>query len=628
MGEGETISEHEGADMSKVVVAGGSGFLGQHLVHELLRHRVHVVLLCRGTRHLQHRFQHFRIFSDDEAKTRCQSAGKGGLLQVVHCDLTTGFVHEDLREAATGAVALINLVGIKREEKHGEEQSFHGVHVNCVKYLLGICKELAIPRVVHVSVLSSRFDDREVSSYHHTKWKAEELILKRHEQGDFKSCLIVRPSVIWGRGDDTVRNLCRGMKHCAIFPLPGNGSGVQQPVHVSDVVRVVLESGLGLPLFPPTAESERGERDSVGECGEEDVHVERLGSGCEIIDVAGPKKMTVRELVQTAAEGVGLPTRIIPTPVAVVSLLCTVMGRLLSDPLITPAQLRMLVEGMHLEEEDGKESHGSEGKAVRHESVKGTVQLTPAAVADLEAEVPPLFGFSTRLLRTQTDQQMVQRRFSSLFPTVLFLVPVLLILFTSLVDIVPVFMLRLSTMHLVSVLLIFGLFPRAVLSMFHPTARGLGKAVLFALGTALLCMAGTLVLPFLMQDYDAQEQQLGGFWHTEELGTVTKVVLTTALLIPAEELLRAALMLSFAAFFSKRPALAHLSSWFSCVLASLVWGCMNVVTLGSSVAPVIFMASVIMGSLWSAMFMVNGFDLVSAWLFHVIWDAVMIWFLF
>lgn len=611
---------HGNGGLATVLVAGGSGFLGQHVVQELLRYRIHVVLLCRGTRDLRAHFQQFRVFSSDEARARGNGKGRGGSLQVVHCDLTTGFLHEDLREAARGAVALINLVGIKREEKHGEEQSFHGVHVNCVKYLLGLCKELAIPRVVHVSVLSSRFDSDEVSSYHHTKWKAEELILKRHEQGDLKSCLIIRPSVIWGRGDDTVRNLCRGMKHCALFPLPGAGSGLQQPVHVDDVVRVVVDDGLGLPPLPQGTGEEL-------QFSDRSVDVTHWGEECKIIDVAGPRVMSVRELIRTAADGVGLPVRIIPTPVPVIRLLCTVMAKVLSDPLITPAQLRMLVEGMHFDEVE-RTTVTEDGVKITHKAIKGRKELTPSAVAELEGEIPPLFGFSTRLLRTQTDQQMVQKTFSSLFPSVILLVPVLLLLFVTLTDVIPIFMVRLAVMHCISVLLIVALFPRAVMSMFHPSIRGLGKATVAAVGTGILCLAGTFVLPYLLHNYERQEVQLGGFWRTEELAMVTKVFLTAFVLIPSEELMRASLLLSFAAFFSKRPALAHLSSWFSCILASTVWGCMNVVTLGSQVAPVIFLASVMMGSLWSAIFVVNGFDLLSAWLFHVLWDAIMIYFLF
>ena len=55
---------------------------------------------------------------------------------------------------------------------------------------------------------------------------------------------IIRPCVIFGPGDDTIRNLTRSIKHLPFFPLitPNDGHlPIHAPVHVQDVARVVVE---------------------------------------------------------------------------------------------------------------------------------------------------------------------------------------------------------------------------------------------------------------------------------------------------------------------------------------------------------------------------------------------------
>ena len=186
----------------KVAIAGGSGFVGRHVV-EALRARGHAVLvLARGQR------------------------GVPLGAELVRCDLA----HEPVPAGAlAGCEALVNLAGIKREEGG---QTFEAVHVGATRRLLAAGAEAGIRRFVHVSVVCSRPDPR--LPYHETKWRAEEAV--RASGLDFT---ILRPAVIYGPGDDMVTHLVRMIRFSPLFPVVGRGDSILQPVDVRDVAEAV-----------------------------------------------------------------------------------------------------------------------------------------------------------------------------------------------------------------------------------------------------------------------------------------------------------------------------------------------------------------------------------------------------
>ena len=124
-----------------------------------------------------------------------------------------------------GSDALINLVGIKREEG---TQTFARVHVDATRRLLATAKALGLRRFVHVSVVCSRPDAR--SGYHDTKWRAEQLV--RASGLEFT---ILKPAVVYGPGDDMVTHLVKMIRFAPVFPVVGRGDAILQPVHVQDV---------------------------------------------------------------------------------------------------------------------------------------------------------------------------------------------------------------------------------------------------------------------------------------------------------------------------------------------------------------------------------------------------------
>lgn len=71
-----------------------------------------------------------------------------------------------------------------------------------------------------------------------TRLAAEETI-----QSSTLAWTIIRPTMIYGGPDDrNMARMLRALRHCPVLPLPGGGRHLQQPVHVEDLAAVLLRA--------------------------------------------------------------------------------------------------------------------------------------------------------------------------------------------------------------------------------------------------------------------------------------------------------------------------------------------------------------------------------------------------
>ena len=305
-----------------VLVAGGSGFLGRHVLAELIARGHEVTALDRGRR----------------------PAPPG--VRRIAVDLAT----EDVpAEALAGVGAIVNLVGIKRA---AGEHTFEAVHVQATRKLVDAARAAGVRRFIHVSVVGSRPDA--TSAYHDTKWRAEALV---RESGLLAT--ILRPGVIYGRGDDMISHLVRMIRCAPVFPIVGRGSSLLQPVDVRDVAAVAA-SALERP------------------------------SAAGMYDVVGPERLPLRQVVRTVAEGLGLPLAILPTPSAWMRPVVRVWSRLSAAALSTPSQLRMLEDGMVGDPEPARRELGLEPRAFTTRAVQeaaGAIPEVPSSLGGTAAVV-------------------------------------------------------------------------------------------------------------------------------------------------------------------------------------------------------------------------------------------------
>jgi uncharacterized protein YbjT (DUF2867 family) len=229
--------------MEKILVLGGTGFVGRHICEKLARLNIRVTVPTRR-------------------RGNAQSVQSLPMLDVLEVDIHDPAV---LAALVAGHDAVVNLVAVL----HGDEASFERAHVELPKKLAVACQQAGVKRLVHVSALGAGLDAP--SMYQRSKARGEAAL-----QAAGLDLTIVRPSVIFG-ADDKFLNLFAKLQ--AVFPImPLAGAETRfQPVWVEDVAQAVVNS-LNM----------------------------RTASENQIIEACGPDVFTLKELVQLSAIAAGI----------------------------------------------------------------------------------------------------------------------------------------------------------------------------------------------------------------------------------------------------------------------------------------------------------------------------------
>jgi len=159
------------------------------------------------------------------------------------------------------------LVGILHESRGGD---FERSHVELPRRIAAACKRMGVGRLLHVSALAA--STQGPSRYLRSKGAGEAVV--REAASPELAVTIVRPSVIFGRGDSFLTLFARML---ALMPvvLLGSPHARFQPVWVEDVARAVAES--------------LNERATFG----------------QTYDLCGPSVYTLRELVELTGKVAG-----------------------------------------------------------------------------------------------------------------------------------------------------------------------------------------------------------------------------------------------------------------------------------------------------------------------------------
>jgi len=264
----------------RIFIAGGTGFVGAHLV-EALREKGHELRL------LVH---------------RRSSATASGIDQV-EGDVTR---LETFEQAVSGCQAVINLVGIIREFP-ARGVTFERLHVLATANMLAATRTAGIRRYLQMSALGTRPDA--VSRYHETKFRAEGLV-----RSSGLDATILRPSLIYGPRDTFINMLAGQLRLIPVMPVIGSGTYRLQPIHAADVARC-----FALALEMP---------ETVGQCYE----------------LCGINRLSYVELLDAVASAMGKPAPFKPRiPLGLMRMIILVLQRVPLFP-ITMDQLQMLIE--------------------------------------------------------------------------------------------------------------------------------------------------------------------------------------------------------------------------------------------------------------------------------------------
>lgn len=221
----------------KVLVTGGTGFVGSHLVPELLRRGITCRLLTRSIASVRHRFP--------------------GEVEFCEGDVTRA---ETLEGVAQGVTHVIHMAAEGHVTAMSDEalRSFVNVNVRGTDNLLRACSGYGILRFVHFSSTAAmgrinkagRIDERDTpqpaTPYQQSKLASERAA---RETGRHLGIpvVILRPCMIYGPGGKgEFYKFCRLMAK-GMFPRVGLGANLTPLVHVRDVVQsamLALEKGL------------------------------------------------------------------------------------------------------------------------------------------------------------------------------------------------------------------------------------------------------------------------------------------------------------------------------------------------------------------------------------------------
>jgi uncharacterized protein YbjT (DUF2867 family) len=252
--------------MQTILVTGASGFVGTHLLPELLGAGHRVVALVRSGR------------AGEKVTGRVPAVLRANV------ELRTGDVDRPatLPAALTGIDAVVHLVAIPRDRNGGRD--LLAVNLDGTRNVIAAMKAAGVQRLVHLGALG--VVDREELHYGKSKARAERAVA---ESG--LDWTILKPSLLFGPGDgffNIVADLVRLTP--GIIPVPGDGKSRFQPLHVGD-----LALCLRLALERP---------ETVG-------HAFELG---------GPRTWTYREITAEVCRATGRRRAIIPMPLPLIRL--------------------------------------------------------------------------------------------------------------------------------------------------------------------------------------------------------------------------------------------------------------------------------------------------------------------
>lgn len=186
--------------MSRIAVTGAAGFVGRHLVPVLAEagHDVRALIHEQSLPFLP----------------------EG--VEVQRGDVRQGVV---VRSLVDGCNAVVHLApGLAADAELTD------VIAAGTSAVMSAAKDAGVERVVFVSCLGAQAASR--YPFYTAKWKAEQLV-----RGLGLPYVILRPSLVLGRGDGITAPLASHLRSFPAALLPGTGTHRQQPIDVGDLVR-------------------------------------------------------------------------------------------------------------------------------------------------------------------------------------------------------------------------------------------------------------------------------------------------------------------------------------------------------------------------------------------------------
>ncbi|MGY5140882.1 MAG: SDR family oxidoreductase [Candidatus Nitrosopumilus sp. Bin_571-38] len=192
--------------LSKIVVTGASGFIAKNLRKYLSEKNIDLISISRND------FKKFK----SESKIISKDYDEKKLLQLIK-----------------NSDVLIHLVGIGQQSVNLD---YNMINTEFTQHIVNLSKKANIQKIVYLSGLG--VSTKTTLGYFISKYNAENFII--NSGLDYT---IFRPSYIVGTDDMFTKYLKRQIKNGEIN-IPGSGTYSIQPIHISNVVKIIFESTL------------------------------------------------------------------------------------------------------------------------------------------------------------------------------------------------------------------------------------------------------------------------------------------------------------------------------------------------------------------------------------------------
>ena len=325
-----------------MLITGGSGLLGGHIVERMSQQGHKVRALVRQTSDIEH-------------------------LKTTGAEIVYGNVedYDSLVAAAKGMDVIIHAAA-RVLPGWGQWRDFESCIVEGTENLLNASIEAGVKRFVYVSsgtvVGKAALGDKPADEtapyidveltreayYDHAKAKAEQIVLDYHKQGKI-SATVVRPCMIYGPRCRLLTD--RIYRYVKMFPvLPGNAMAKTALVHVHDVADCVI--------LAATSEKSWGQVYNIGPA--------------EIV--------TFRDFINSMAKATGKSEFKIVIPLGVVFASAAVMemwGRLIRSedaPFLTRSDIKFVRDGMYIDSSKARKELGWQPKISIEEGCRQYVE--------------------------------------------------------------------------------------------------------------------------------------------------------------------------------------------------------------------------------------------------------------
>ena len=239
----------------KVVVFGGTGFLGRRVVRHLAEHGLAV-----------------RVASRHPDRGKTVFAGSPAELEMVRADIDE---NASIESAVADAFGVVNAVSLYVER---DGRTFRSVHVEAAERLAMLARDAGVVRFVHLSGIGA--DAASPSPYISSRAEGETAV-----RAAFPGAVIIRPAVMFGPDDAFLIPLAGLLRKFPAFPLFGTGHTRLQPAYVEDV-------------------------------GEAIVRIIDAARPESLYEFGGPEIFTYKELLRRIRDRLGLARALVPVPYA------------------------------------------------------------------------------------------------------------------------------------------------------------------------------------------------------------------------------------------------------------------------------------------------------------------------